>query len=243
MKKIIKALFRHMGYTLDRYIESADNQVMFLKMLQTFDINVVFDIGANIGQFGSLLRQLGYDGKIVSFEPLSTAHKKLTSLHSNDPLWHIAPQMAIGNIDGTIDINISNRPTSSSILNVMEEHVAAASDSFTVGSETVEIHKLDTVSEKYIAKGDRIFLKVDTQGYEYEVLLGASNLLDSITGVQLELSLTPLYTTQILYDEIILKMKTLGFELWSISNVFRNTKTGRLLQVDAIFFRKTANSN
>ena len=242
MKKIVKALFKYMGYTLDRYSESSDDSAMFLKMLQIFDINLVFDVGANIGQFGNLLRKLGYHGKIVSFEPLSDAHRTLTSLHSNDRLWYIAPQMAIGNIDGTIDINISNRPTSSSILNVLEEHVAAATDSFTVGNETVEIHKLDTVSEKYITKDDRIFLKVDTQGYEYEVLLGAANLLESVTGIQLELSLTPLYANQILYDEIISKMKTLGFDLWSISSVFRNTRTGRLLQVDATFFRKMSKS-
>ena len=180
----------------------------------------------------------GIAAKLYLSNRLSNSHDTLVELHANDPLWVIAPQMAIGDYDGTVDINISNRPTSSSILNMLDAHTQAAKDSFIVATETVEIHKLDTVSAKYIGKGDRIFLKVDTQGYEYQVLSGALNLLNSVIGIQLELSLTPLYSDHKLYDEIIAKMKTLGFELWSISNVFRNANTGRLLQIDATFFRK-----
>jgi len=238
MKNTVKSSFRRLGFKLERYLEINDDHAMFIKMLQTFKINSVFDVGANIGQFGVLLREIGYRGKIISFEPLSDSHHKLSELHANDPLWLIAPPMAVGDYDGTVDINISNRPTSSTILNMLETHTEAAKDSFIVATETVEIHKLDTVSAKYIGKGDRIFLKVDTQGYEYQVLSGASNLLNSVIGIQLELSLTPLYAEHKLYDEIIAKMKELGFELWSISNVFRNASTGRLLQVDATFFRK-----
>ena len=238
MKNIVKSLFRKLGFKLERYLDINDDDAMFVKMLQTFGVNLIFDVGANIGQFGVLLRKIGYRGKIISFEPLSNSHDTLVELHSKDPLWVIAPQMAIGDYDGTVDINISNRPTSSSILNMLDAHTQAAKDSFIVATETVEIHKLDTVSGRYIGEEDKIFLKVDTQGYEYQVLSGASNLLNSVIGVQLELSLTPLYSDHKLYDEIIAKMKSLGFELWSISNVFRNANTGRLLQIDATFFRK-----
>ena len=82
-------------------------------------------------------------------------------------------------------------------------------------------------------------MKIDTQGYEDRVLKGATELLNRTTGVQLELSLIPLYKGQLLYDEIIKKLEAIGFELWSINPVFTEPVTGRLLQVDATFFRNT----
>jgi len=96
---------------------------------------------------------------------------------------------------------------------------------------------LDSISSKYISEDSNIFIKIDTQGYEDLVLKGACETIKKATGLQLEVSLVPLYEGQTLYADIIDKMKTFGFNIWGLSTVLIDTKTGRLLQVDAVFFR------
>jgi len=208
-------------------------------MLKEFKIDVIFDIGANEGQFGGFMRDLGYKGKMVSFEPLTKAYKTLVANSRNDSLWQVAPQMAIGDEDGEITINIANNSESSSILNMLESHTAADGASVYVGKEMVKIRKLDSVYSEYVDSKSKIFLKIDTQGYEDRVLNGASRLLEQTIGLQLELSLIPLYNNQKLFDEMTTQLKSIGFELWSINPVFSDPHTGRQLQVDATFFRRS----
>jgi len=81
------------------------------------------------------------------------------------------------------------------------------------------------------------FIKIDTQGYEAQVLRGAECLLQKAAGLQVELSLVPLYAGQVLYDELISQVKSKGFELWGLTPVFIDAQSGRLLQADATFFR------
>ncbi len=99
------------------------------------------------------------------------------------------------------------------------------------------LSKLDSVCPKYIDNDSVVFLKIDTQGYEDRILKGAPQLIKKTAGIQLELSLIPLYENQKLFDEMIPVLKNMGFELWSIEPVFHDLKTGRVLQVDATFFR------
>ncbi len=56
-------------------------------LLSNHGINVIFDVGANIGQYAMRTRALGYKGKIVSFEPVSSVFSKLSKNAKNDPLW------------------------------------------------------------------------------------------------------------------------------------------------------------
>ena len=78
--------------------------------------------------------------------------------------------------------------------------------------------------------------------YENKVINGAEKLMNKIIGVQIEMSLVPLYEDQILFEEMFKKMKSLGFELWAISSVFSDPNSAQLLQIDATFFR-TKNKN
>jgi len=238
MKKYIRIIFHFLGLEISFYRPDSTREALFFKMLKEFDINTIFDIGANEGQFGKFIRDLGYRGIIVSFEPLTKAYQKLQIKSSGDDLWNIAPQMAIGEEDGEVKINIANNSESSSILSMLKAHQEAAGNSTYIGSEVVRMSKLDSIYTPYVRQDSKIFLKIDTQGYEDRVLRGASKLLEQVVGLQVELSLTPLYNDQILFDEMIGNLKKSGFELWSIMPVFSDLKTGRLLQVDATFFRK-----
>ena len=126
-------------------------------------------------------------GRIISFEPLSEAHVKLVKNSRKDHGWIVAPRMALGNKDGKNRINISANCSSSSVLDMLDAHVDGAPESVYVNSEEVRIAKLDTIKSDYIGKENNIFLKIDVQGFEYQVLEGAKKTLLSVQGMEVEL--------------------------------------------------------
>jgi FkbM family methyltransferase len=238
MKSAIKRLLRNFGYDIRRHHETTSETARFSTMLAHHRINLVLDVGANVGQFAISLRtDFAYRGRIVSFEPLQAPHAALFESSQRDPLWEVAPRAAIGALDGEIEINVSENSVSSSILPMLDSHAKAAPDSRYTGVEKVPLRRLDTLAMQYIEEGSRIFLKVDTQGYERQVLEGAPAILRKAEGVALEVSLTPLYRGDHLMPEMVHYMEGIGFDLWGVSPAFVDDLTGRSLQLDALFFR------
>jgi len=235
----LRLLARKAGIEVARYNVSQSPAARFAQLLTHHNINVVLDVGANDGGYGRELREGGYVGDILSFEPLEVPHQKLLDLAASDPHWHIAQRMALGAEDGEIEINVAGNLTSSSVLAMENLHKEAAPQSEYIGKERVQIHKLDSISHPLISAEKKVYLKIDTQGYESEVLLGATNTLKFIAGIQLELSLVPLYQGQTLYREIIDQLLGMGFVLWRLVPGFTDSRTGQMLQMDGIFFRKT----
>lgn len=240
MKSFVKRTIRCLGFDVRRYNPALSESAQFIRMLSVHRINLVFDVGANIGQFGQFLRNAGYHGRIVSFEPLSAAREQLLKAGRKDALWEVASRTAIGSKDGEIEIHVAGNSESSSVLNMLESHADAAPESRYVGSERVPLRRLDSIALDYFRPDSVAFLKIDVQGYEDRVLRGATRLLDRLVGLQLELSLVPLYEGQRLFDDLIEQMQATGFELWAMSPAFVNRQNGRLLQVDATFFRCSA---
>ena len=89
-----------------------------------------------------------------------------------------------------------------------------------------------------IKKYENIFLKVDTQGYEDKVINGSINIMDKIKGLQIEMSLKELYKEQVLFDELYKIITNLNFELWDIKRGYSDSKSGKILQLEAIFIKK-----
>ena len=236
-------MLHRVGFELRRFSVEQSENARFISMLRTHNVNLIFDVGANAGQFGVLLREIGFDGKIVSFEPLSDARESLQNISRNDPLWQIGLQTAIGEENGEIEIQIAENSYSSSVLDMLDTHVRAAPDSKYIGKEKVALRKLDSIAPDYMDSNSIAFIKIDTQGYETQVLNGAKNLMSQIIGLQVEISLVPLYKGQCLFDEMLKKLKNDGFELWSIFPVFSDPNTAQLLQVDATFFRTPSNNS
>lgn len=237
-KKVVKKLARSLGIDLRRYNVQTSEAAKMQLLLAYHNIDLVFDVGANIGQYAKLLREFGYSGRIVSFEPLSSAYSQLKAVSKKDPLWEIAPQAAIGNQEGEITINIAGNSYSSSALPMLDAHLESAPESAYSGSETVKLSRLDTLAKNYIKSETKsIFLKIDVQGLEKQVLEGATAILPSIKGIKLELSLVPLYEGQVLFKEMIDIVEKLGYELYGIEPGFTAEKTGRMLQMDGIFFK------
>jgi FkbM family methyltransferase len=205
--------------------------------MAAFNIDAVFDIGANKGQFGNDLRLGGYKGKIVSFEPGLAAHSVLNNESNSDSMWHVHSRCALGDRAGEMELNVSSNSVSSSLLPMLDAHRGAAPDSVYMGREIVPVITLDSIFSNYVSGESNPFLKIDTQGYEWQVLNGAIETIPKVRGIQMELSLVPLYEGQKLWMESIERLGSMGFNLWAFEPVFVDHRDGRTLQVDATFFR------
>jgi FkbM family methyltransferase len=205
-----------------------------VKIMQHHGIDLLFDVGANAGQYGELTRTVNFRGKIISFEPLNDAFQKLNQASSKDQQWEIN-NYALGDVAGKSTINIAGNSYSSSILKMEEQHVETLPESKYIGTQEIEIKTLNDVFNSYYKAGNKVMLKIDTQGYEKQVIEGASDVLDKITLIQLEMSLVALYESELLLTEMIQFLDQKGFTLIALENGFSDKKTGQLFQVDGIF--------
>jgi len=230
--------FRSVGIDLSRY-PSSDPMFNVVRLLAHFGIDYVVDVGANSGGFASTIRSLGYQGRIVSLEPLSGPFELLAARAAKDPAWDTL-RVAAGDEDCEIKINVAgNAEASSSVLPMLDAHEKAAPGSRYVGTEVVPQRRLDGLLPKFgIGSAHPAFLKLDVQGYEAAVLDGAADLLHAraIAGLQMELSLVPLYAGAITYREGLDRAEQLGMPLMGLIPGFSDPRSGRLLQADAVFF-------
>jgi FkbM family methyltransferase len=204
-----------------------------MRLLADHGVDVVFDIGANIGQYALQMRDLGFTGWIVSYEPLSSAFSHLSQAASHDAKWRVV-HAALGPTAGTATLNVAGNSQSSSLLPMLDVHLRAAPESAYVGTETITVETLEAALAKH-AVGTKRFLKIDAQGYERVIL--ESGRLDQLVGIQLEMSLVPLYEGESTMTDTIAWLDARGFVPMSLEPGYCDPKTGRLLQVDGIFFR------
>ena len=126
---------------------------------------------------------------------------------------------------------------------MLPKHIISAPESEYIAKEKIQIKKMDSIFHLFFEDGDNIMLKIDTQGYEKNVLLGAQDVLSNIKIIQVEMSVVPLYENEILFIEMINFLDSKGFELFSLENGFSDEKTGKLLQLDGIFINKKISLN
>lgn len=233
----IRQMANRFGIDIRRFRPETSDVGRLKLMLAYHGVDLVFDVGANTGQFAKSLRSVGYTQRLVSFEPLSSAHAHLLKASRNDAQWEIAARTAIGDHEGEIEMHIAGNSVSSSVLGMLDSHASAAPASAYVGIERAPLSRLDTVARAYLKPKTVPFLKIDTQGYEDKVLLGSTELLPRIHGLQIEMSFIPLYEGQQLYDSLLEKVRFMGFEIWAIWPNFCDPTSGRMLQVDVVLFR------
>jgi FkbM family methyltransferase len=238
LKSWVRRMANRCGLNVTRYRPELTESGRLAGLLAHHGVNLVLDVGANVGQYASSLRRSGYRGRMLSFEPLEEAHARLLVAARNDPDWEVAPRVAIGEQEGEIEIHVSGNSVSSSILEMLDTHAESALDSRYVASERVRISTLDDSVGSALGSGVVPFLKIDTQGYEDKVLNGARETLGKVRGVQVELSFVPLYDGQQLFGPLMERLRALGFDVWRIQPGFCDPASGRMLQVDAILFRE-----
>jgi FkbM family methyltransferase len=228
MRSYIRNLVRKSGFDIIRYQSP--------KIIHHYKFDLVFDVGANTGQYARELRVLGYRGAIISFEPLSRAFKVLEKNAEADAEWQ-AFNCAIGDADEQATINISENQVSNSIFDLHDIGIEASPESRYVGKETVQVKRLDSVFPDFYNGNQQVFLKIDTQGYEKNVLEGGLDALQHVTGLQMEMSLFPVYRDAELFNEMLKYINDKGFRLVHVRPGFCHPRTGLMMQLDAIFLR------
>ena len=139
----IKSLCRSLGLKVQRFHPRYDETIRLVRLMEQNGIGLVFDVGASTGQFGIDIRREGFAGQIISFEPLSRSHGRLSRLTSSDPDWRVAPRCAVGASPGTTRINIAGNSDSSSILGMLDRHREGLPGVDYVASEDATVTTLD----------------------------------------------------------------------------------------------------
>jgi FkbM family methyltransferase len=237
LKKAIHRTLNRWGWVVQRYQPSTNPNAMLAHMLQSLRVDLVLDVGANQGQFASGLRQAGYQGRMLSFEPLREAHELLERAAGEDSLWTAIPRCAVGAEAGMVNMNVSENSYSSSILAMHDNLKASAPAARFIAQETAPMLTLDEMVAPHVKNGERCLLKIDTQGYEWEVLNGASATMENVVAICIETSLVPLYKGQRLWLDYIERLVDGGFVVWDIHSAFAAPTNGRLLQADLIFVK------
>jgi FkbM family methyltransferase len=207
------------------------------KLLNHFGITKILDVGANTGQYSQELRKIGFLGDIISFEPITSVFNELSKNLSNDSKF-TPKNFALGDLNEMKTINIAKNFASSSFFERTKYMKDNAKQTEYISEEKVEIKVLDDIYDSICDSSDVVFLKLDTQGYEKNILNGAIESLKKIKGIQIELALKPTYVNAPNFKEIFSMVEKLGFELYSLEDGFEDLITGQLLEIDAVFFRK-----
>ncbi len=248
---LAQKLANQLGIELTQLGSNGPDPAQLATFLLSRKVTLVFDVGADVGQYGRELRAQGYRGRIISFEPFSGAHAKLQKGAANDPDWIVPPRTAIGSEEGVISITASpNSLFGSSVSGSTPGSIALGVSSLSPVSakliaacdEQVPLVTLNSLAPQYMKRGDVVFLKVDVDGFEYEVLHGASKILDAVCGVQLKLSPVPPYHAGKPFRFMLDFMESNRFSLYSLASAFAGDTAARAMQFDAIFVRHQANA-
>jgi FkbM family methyltransferase len=185
------------------------------RFLTSFRVDCVLDVGANVGQYASRLRHIGFKGLIVSFEPIPAAASAIIKIRGGDNLW-IVKQVALDSHSQTLNFNVMKSPEFSSLHEPDASGSSAFSDMNSVAQKiSVETQTLAQVLPALQAEFGftRPFLKMDTQGHDVSVVQGAGNYISQFVGLQSELALTTLYQGARKYYEALEYYRSLGFKL------------------------------
>lgn len=242
------------AYALARYQSDASSVERALRLealvlvddvraaLHRLAVDCVVDVGAHAGEYGVALRRAGYRGRIVSFEPQPAPFEELSRLARGDAAWSAYPY-ALGAMDGELTLELravnvftSFHPTTAFAERRFGGQVASA------GTAQVPVRRLASVLGEIegAAQAHRLFLKMDTQGYDLEVFSGAKDVLSRIVGLQSELSMVALYEGVPTWRDAIARYESAGFVISALTPVSHDDLTGALVEMDCMMVRPDA---
>ncbi|MFT6388405.1 MAG: FkbM family methyltransferase [Cellvibrionaceae bacterium] len=209
------------------------------RLLKHYHVDCVFDIGANHGQYAMRLRNdISFKGLIISFEPNPEAAAKLKKNSEKDPLW-IVEEIALSNNDGEQSFNIMSGSQFSSLS-------TPRTDETTLFKKSNKIEKsINVKTETLVSAYKRLkkahvfnkpFLKLDTQGYDCEIVSSGSSIINKFIGLQSELAIKKIYDHSVEFKEAIKLYEDYGFSL----NAFVPNNAGAfpfLIETDCIMVR------
>jgi FkbM family methyltransferase len=237
LKRTMRRLLRPRGWELRQFDPDLALDTFLWVLFEHFGINCVLDVGARVGAYGVLLRNNGYRGHILSFEPVRANFDRLQEACAGDPLWRAFPY-ALGDANGTAEINVSHGTNYSSFLTPSRFGEELDTDIAVERTEVVEVRRLDAIFEEVTTDivSPRVYLKMDTQGFDLEVFRGASGCLDKVIALQAELSLQALYDGMPGWMAALKEFSEAGYE---VSGTFAGVRDAclRLCEMDCVMVR------
>ena len=188
------------------------------RFLRYFDVDCVFDVGANAGQYGQRLREIGFTGRIISFEPNPETAARLRAAAAGDTSWTVK-ELALDSMSRPLTFNIMKSDQFSSLHQPDHSGTVAFKDmnavTRTVSLQTQTIRDLfPALQAEFGFK--RPYLKMDTQGHDVDVVRGADAYMAQFVGIQSELAITRLYQSAPDIHEALDYYQHLGFKLSSL---------------------------
>lgn len=236
LKRQVRSALGVMGVEIGAYTGSFSEHRDHL--IRSAEVNTVWDVGANIGQYATAVRRGGYRGRLISIEPGSSAFHDLWMRTEHDNAWY-ALRTAVAETAGERVLHVTRNSQSSSLLPMLDRHVEAAPSSEVTDQETVTTSTLDEL-HRDLGAPRPYFLKLDLQGCELSALRGATRFLDDTAACEVELSLFQLYEGAPTWDEVTHHLREAGFSLCDLERVFYDRVSQDLLQVNALFRRVAA---
>jgi FkbM family methyltransferase len=220
MKKLLKSIARKIGFDLVSYRP-------FLELLLEWDIQYILDVGANEGQFATELRRIGFQGHIFSFEPVPKTFRQLEQNAASDSLWYVY-NYALGSTCENVEIQVSEDTQLVSLMEPVRDHT------FT-GKASIEVKRLADWQPPMPIEWGKACLKMDTQGFEMQVLLGADEVLPRLKSVIAELAINLSYQGQPHAEEVIAYLRNRNFNLWTTRRGTWTKNGFQEIERDALF--------
>jgi FkbM family methyltransferase len=206
-------------------------------ILRLYRINCVIDVGANHGQYARRLRRAGYRGRIVSFEPVAETFTRLEASAARDPRWTVH-RCALGREESVVTMHVVPG-TLSSVLTPTDFGYDRYQQLRHATTEDVPVRRLDALLDELTAGIDepRLFLKLDTQGFDLEVFGGLGDRAQEFSGLQSEVAVMQIYEGMPMMPEAIAAYEAAGFEITALYPVSRQSRTGRVVEFDCVMVR------
>lgn len=211
-----------------------------MALFELYRVNCVLDVGANRGQYGQLLRNAGYTGRIVSFEPVPHLVGALAKVAARDHDWQVHA-VAAGRSEGTATMHVVPGAMSS-LLPATPFGAGRYQQLQTPTTQEVPIRRLDGMLDAAfdgLAK-PRPFLKLDTQGFDLEAFAGLGDRATELVGMQSEMALMEIYAGMPRLPDALAVYEAAGFGVTGFYPVTRQYSTGRVLEFDCVMVRPSA---
>jgi FkbM family methyltransferase len=237
---MLRGSLRSLGFDIVRYPPRLSLQWDVMLLFDRLGVNCVLDVGANHGQYARSLRGWGYRGDIVSFEPVPDVFESLRNAMAGDTSWRGYP-WALGDADGEAEIHVADGDAqASSFLSFKEDGTTRWGDAHrVVRSVRVPVRRLDTIlgeATNHIAS-PRIYLKLDTQGFDLRVVTGAGARLRDVPALQTELAVHQFYEGMTSIGDALNRYRDLGYATTAMYPVSREFDDLRVIEFDWVMVR------
>jgi FkbM family methyltransferase len=189
-----------------------------------FEPRTIVDVGAFKGDWSQLAKEIWPASRLIMIEPNLANQARLIDVAKNLDASFFCDLLGAEN-DRAVQFNVMGSGSS-----IMSERSALPRT-----IETRYLRRLDSLLKQVEPPG---LLKIDAQGYELQILKGASELLPAFEAVLLEIAIIEINEGAPLLHDVLVFMKGLGFVTYDFLEIHRRPLDQTLNQVDIIFVRE-----